>query len=141
VSGTKNIGMLMRDFQKAKVHMGIVINEYGGVEGLITMEDIIEEITGEIFDEFDVESNDIIKGKNEEYLVNPFIPVKEFNINFEANIPLSESYNTLGGFLSYVTGHIPDIYERIDYSGFTFIISSKHRNAIKQVKVFRNVKT
>lgn len=138
VAETKNIGILMREFQKAKVHMGIVVNEYGGVEGLITMEDIIEEITGEIMDEYDVESPDIIKGKNQEYLVNPFIPVKEFNRKFSAKIPESENYNTLGGFLYNVTGHIPELYERIDYSGFTFVIASKQRNTIKKVKVIKN---
>lgn len=138
VAETKNIGILMREFQKAKVHMGIVVNEYGGVEGLITMEDIIEEITGEIMDEYDVESPDIIKGKNQEYLVNPFIPVKEFNRKFSAKIPESENYNTLGGFLYNVTGHIPELYERIDYSGFTFVITSKQRNTIKKVKVIKN---
>lgn len=137
VSETKNIGILMRDFQKEKVHMGIVVNEYGGVEGLITMEDIIEEITGEIMDEYDIESPDIIKGKNQEYLVNPFIPVKEFNEKFNANIPIDTRYNTLGGFLFNVTGHIPELYERIDFSGFTFIITNKQRNTIKQVKVIK----
>ncbi len=138
VSETKNIGILLRDFQKSKVHMGIVVNEYGGVEGLVTMEDIIEEITGEILDEYDTESPDIIKAKDQEYLVNPFIPVDEFNEKFKASIPQDKGYNTLGGFLYYVTGHIPALYERIDYSGFTFIISSKQRNTIKQVKVIKS---
>ncbi len=138
VSETKNIGELMREFQKQKVQMGIVINEYGGVEGLITMEDIIEEITGEIMDEYDNESPDIIKGKNQDYLVNPFITVVEFNKNFNASIPIDDHYNTLGGFLYYVTGHLPALYERIDYSGFTFIITNKQRNTIKQVKVINN---
>lgn len=138
VSETKNIGNLLRDFQKEKVHIGIVVNEYGGVEGLITLEDIIEEITGEIMDEYDVESPDIIKGKNQEYLVNPFIPVKEFNEKFDANIPIDSRFNTLGGFLYNVTGHIPELYERIDFSGFTFIITNKQRNTIKQVKVIKN---
>ncbi len=137
ISGTKNIGLLMREFQKQKVHMGIVVNEYGGVEGLITMEDIIEEITGEIMDEYDTESPDILKGKNQEYLVNPAIQVKEFNEKFKAKIPISTQYNTLGGFLFNVTGHIPEQYERIDYSGFTFIITNKQRNTIKQVKVIK----
>lgn len=138
VSETKNIGELMREFQKQKVQMGIVINEYGGVQGLITMEDIIEEITGEIMDEYDNESPDIIKGKNQDYLVNPFITVVEFNKNFNASIPIDDHYNTLGGFLYYVTGHLPALYERIDYSGFTFIITNKQRNTIKQVKVINN---
>ncbi len=138
VSETKNIGILMREFQKAKVHMGIVVNEYGGVEGLVTMEDIIEEITGEIMDEYDVETPDIVKGKNQEYIVNPAIPVKEFNEKFSAKIPVDGHYNTLGGFLYYVTGHIPELYERIDHAGLTFIIASKQRNTIKQVKVIKN---
>jgi len=138
VSETKNIGILLREFQKNKVHMGIVVNEYGGVEGLVTMEDIIEEITGEIMDEYDTESPDIIKAKDQEYLVNPFIPVNEFNEKFKASIPQDKGYNTLGGFLYHVTGHIPALYERIDYSGFTFIITSKQRNTIKQVKVIKN---
>ncbi|MBN8586572.1 MAG: HlyC/CorC family transporter [Ignavibacteria bacterium] len=138
VNETKNIGILLREFQKQKVHIGIVVNEYGGVEGLVTMEDIIEEITGEIMDEYDIESPDIIKGKNQEYIVNPFIPVEEFNMKFNASLPLDKGYNTLGGFLYNVTGHIPSLYERIDYSGFTFIIAAKQRNTIKQVKVIKN---
>ena len=138
VNETKNIGILLREFQKQKVHIGIVVNEYGGVEGLVTMEDIIEEITGEIMDEYDIESPDIIKGKNQEYIVNPFIPVEEFNRKFNASLPLDKGYNTLGGFLYNVTGHIPSLYERIDYSGFTFIIAAKQRNTIKQVKVIKN---
>lgn len=138
VNETKNIGILLREFQKHKVHMGIVVNEYGGVEGLVTMEDIIEEITGEIMDEYDTESPDIIKGRNQEYIVNPVITVEEFNKKFQASIPQDKGYNTLGGFLYYVTGHIPELYERIDYSGFTFIIAAKQRNTIKQVKVIKN---
>jgi CBS domain containing-hemolysin-like protein len=139
VSETKNIGELLREFQKNKVHMGIVINEYGGVEGLVTIEDIIEEITGEIMDEYDIETPDIIKGKENEFIVNPFITIEEFNKSFSAKIPESNNYNTLGGFLFYVTGHIPDLYERIDYTGFTFIVIAKQKNTIKQVKVIKKL--
>ena len=141
VSDSKHIGILLREFQKNKVHMGIVINEFGGVEGLVTMEDVIEEITGEIFDEYDIETPDIVKSKDQEYLVNPAILIKEFNEKFEAAIPEDGQYNTLGGFLYNVTGHIPEIYERIDFSGFTFIITSKQRNTIKQVKVTKNTES
>lgn len=137
VSETKNIGILMREFQKQKVHMGIVVNEFGGVEGLVTMEDIIEEITGEIMDEYDVETPEVIKGKSQEYLVNPVILISDFNKKFKTNIPDVEEYNTLGGFLFKVTGHIPELYERIDYGGYTFVISAKQRNTIKQVKVIK----
>lgn len=138
ISGTKQIGILMREFQKNKVHMGIIVDEFGGVEGLITMEDIIEEITGEIMDEYDEETPEVIKGKNQEYLVNPIITIRDFNAKFSAKIPEESGYNTLGGFLCQVTGHIPALYERIDYSGFTFIISNRQRNTIKQVKITRS---
>jgi CBS domain containing-hemolysin-like protein len=137
VSETKNIGILMREFQKQKVHMGIVVNEFGGVEGLITLEDIIEEITGEIMDEYDVETPEVIKGKSQEYLVNPVILISDFNKKFKTTIPEVDEYNTLGGFLFKVTGHIPELYERIDYGGYTFVITSKQRNTIKQVKVIK----
>jgi CBS domain containing-hemolysin-like protein len=137
VSETKNIGILMREFQKQKVHMGIVVNEFGGVEGLVTMEDIIEEITGEIMDEYDVETPEVIKGRSQEYLVNPVILISDFNKKFKTNIPDVDEYNTLGGFLFKVTGHIPELYERIDYGGYTFVITSKQRNTIKQVKVIK----
>lgn len=137
VSETKNIGILMREFQKQKVHMGIVVNEFGGVEGLITLEDIIEEITGEIMDEYDVETPEVIKGKSQEYLVNPVILISDFNKKFKTTIPEVDEYNTLGGFLFKVTGHIPELFERIDYGGYTFVITSKQRNTIKQVKVIK----
>jgi len=137
VSETKNIGILMREFQKQKVHMGIVVNEFGGVEGLVTMEDIIEEITGEIMDEYDVETPEVIKGKSQEYLVNPVILISDFNKKFKTTIPDVDEYNTLGGFLFKVTGHIPELFERIDYGGYTFVITSKQRNTIKQVKVIK----
>lgn len=137
VASTKPIGSLMKEMQKQSVHMGIVVNEYGGVEGLITMEDIIEEIVGDIRDEYDLDYQEIVKGKEGDYFVDPIISIGDFNKNFKCDIPPDQYYNTLGGFLCKVTGHIPDLYERIDYAGFTFIITKKQRNAMKQIKVIR----
>jgi CBS domain containing-hemolysin-like protein len=134
-SKTKHIGILLKEFQKNSVHMGIVVNEYGGVEGLLTMEDIIEEIVGEIKDEYDSDYSEIVKGTSGEYFLDPIISIKDFNQKFEASIPEDPFYNTLGGFLCKVTGHIPDIYERIDYERHSFIITRKQGNAMKQIKV------
>jgi CBS domain containing-hemolysin-like protein len=121
--------------QKSKAHMAIVVDEYGGVEGLVTIEDIIEEIVGEIEDEYDVESNNVTSDKSGVYLVNPLITVEEFNKKFNTSIPEDPDYQTLSGFLQKVTGHIPEIYERIDYRGISFIVTKKSGNRILQLRV------
>lgn len=133
---TKHIGEILKDFQRKHIHLGIVINEHGGVEGLVTLEDIIEEIVGEIEDEYDTESEDVKVEKKGIYLVNPEITIEEFNKTFGADIPDNpEEYQTLSGFLQTVTGHIPDIYERIDYKGIVITVMKKSGNKLLQVKV------
>jgi CBS domain containing-hemolysin-like protein len=133
---TKRIGEILRDFQKKHVHIGIVVNEHGGVEGLITLEDIIEEIVGEIEDEYDTETDSIQRERRGVYLVNPDISIEEFNKRFKADIPEDpDEYQTVSGFLQTVTGHIPDIYERIDYRGLVMIVMKKSGNKLLQVKV------
>lgn len=135
VSSTKQIGNLLKEMQRNKVHIAIVVDEYGGVEGLITIEDIIEEIVGEIQDEYDVEAQEVVAEKSGVYLVNPIISVDDFNRKFNANIPEDTDYQTLNGFLQKVTGHIPEVYERIDYKGMSFVITKKTGNRILQVRV------
>ena len=138
VPETRHIGDLLKDFQKKRLHIGIVVNEHGGVEGLITLEDIIEEIVGEIEDEYDIETRNIEKDKLGIYLVNPVISIDDFNIKFNSDIPIDiDEYQTLSGFLQKVTGHIPEIYERIDYKGLVFTILKKIGNKLLQVKIQR----
>ncbi len=135
VSSTKQIGNLLKEMQRNKVHMAIVVDEYGGVEGLVTIEDIIEEIVGEIQDEYDVEASNVVTEKSGVYLVNPIISIEEFNKKFNANIPEDTDYQTLNGFLQKVTGHIPEVYERIDYKGLSYVVTKKTGNRILQVRV------
>jgi CBS domain containing-hemolysin-like protein len=135
VSNTKRIGDMMKELQKNKVHLAIVVNEYGGVEGLVTMEDIIEEIVGEIQDEYDVDSQEVIPEKSGMYLVNPIISIEDFNRKFNTTIPEDPDYQTLNGFIQKVTGHIPEVYERVDYKGVSFIITRKSGNMVQQVRV------
>jgi CBS domain containing-hemolysin-like protein len=134
-SSTKQIGNLLKDMQKNRVHMSILVDEYGGIEGLITIEDIIEEIVGEIQDEYDIESQEVIPEKSGVYLVNPIISIEDFNKRFNSTIPEDPDYQTLSGFLQKVTGHIPEVYERIDYKGMSFVITKKSGNRILQVRV------
>ncbi|MEO8446587.1 MAG: hemolysin family protein [bacterium] len=134
---TKHIGDILTDFQRKHIHLGIVVNEHGGVEGLVTLEDIIEEIVGEIEDEYDTEVEGTVKGeKKGVYYVNPEIPIEEFNKTFSADIPVdSDEYHTLSGFLQTVTGHVPDIYERIDYNGIVMTVMKKSGNKLLQLKI------
>jgi CBS domain containing-hemolysin-like protein len=136
VPETKHIGELLKEMQRKRIHLVIVVNEHGGVEGLATLEDIIEEIVGEIEDEYDVENKAIEVGKKGVYLVNPNIPIDEFNNKFNADIPVDdEEYQTLSGFLQQVTGHIPEIYERIDYKGISMTVTKKAGNKLLQIKI------
>lgn len=136
VPENKHIGELLKEFQRKRIHLAIVVNEHGGVEGLITIEDIIEEIVGEIEDEYDVESDKVQRDKRGIFYVNPNITIKEFNARFRTDIPENDDeYHTLSGFLQTVTGHIPDIYERIDYKGLSFTITKKSGNRLLQVKI------
>lgn len=136
VPETKHIGELLKEMQRKRIHLVVVVNEHGGVEGLATLEDIIEEIVGEIEDEYDVENNAIEVGKKGIYLVNPNISIEEFNTKFRADIPENEEeYQTLSGFLQQVTGHIPEIYERIDYKGISMTIMKKAGNKLLQIKI------
>ncbi|MGH2575159.1 MAG: hemolysin family protein, partial [Ignavibacteria bacterium] len=136
VSATKQIGDLLKELQKKKAHLAIVVDEYGGVEGLVTIEDIIEEIVGEIQDEYDVDSRQVVEADRKGiYLVNPMISIKDFNSRFKADIPEDPDYQTFGGFLQKVTGHIPEVYERIDYKGMSFIVTKKTGNKILQLRV------
>ncbi len=133
---TKHIGEVLKDFQRKHIHLAVVVNEHGGVEGLVTLEDIIEEIVGEIEDEYDIETNSVQRGKKGVYLVNPQIEIKEFNKRFKTDIPVdSDDYQTLSGFLQTVTGHIPEIYERIDYKDISMTVMKKAQNKLLQIKI------
>lgn len=140
VPETKQIGEILKDFQKKRIHLGIVVNEHGNVEGLITLEDIIEEIVGEIEDEYDIDTRNVQKDKLGIFLVNPIISIEEFNQKFKSDIPIdNDDYHTLSGFLQMVTGHVPEIYERVDYKEFVFTIMKKSGNRLLQVKVQRMI--
>ena len=140
VPETKQIGEILKDFQKKRIHLGIVVNEHGNVEGLITLEDIIEEIVGEIEDEYDIDTRNVQKDKLGIFLVNPIISIEEFNQKFKSDIPIdNDDYHTLSGFLQKVTGHVPEIYERVDYKEFVFTIMKKTGNRLLQVKVQRMI--
>ncbi len=129
------ISQLMKELQERKIHMAIVVDEFGGTEGLITMEDILEEIVGEIHDEYDEVLKDVEQSADGSALVNARIPVKDFNEKFGSGIPEDSEYETLSGFLHEITGRIPEQNEEIRYENLQFTIIKKSQRRIRQVKV------
>ncbi len=138
VSETQPISDLLVQFQKNRVHMGVVVSEHGGVEGIVTLEDILEELVGEIRDESDVgETPDVIESGNAIF-VDPTMSIADFNTHFENRLPaLEESgdYQTLSGYVQKQAGHIPNIGETIEADGLRFTITRKKRHKLEQIKI------
>lgn len=139
VPGAKKINVLLQEFREKKNHLAIVVDEYGGTEGIITLEDILEEIVGDITDESDeVESyftkiddrNYIFDGK---VLLNDFY--KAFNVDEVAFERLRGDADTLAGLLLELIGDIPEADNKVNIEGFTFTIAAVDNRRIKKIKV------
>jgi len=139
VPESKRISELLRDFQSKKIHLAIVLDEFGGTEGIVTMEDIIEEIVGEIHDEYDEVKKSIEQASDGIALVDANLSIHDFNQQFGASIPETGDYETLAGFLQKLIGRFPEVNEEIQHEGFTFAIVSKSARRIRQVKVISPV--
>ncbi len=137
VPESKKISQLLRELQQNKVHLAIVIDEHGGTEGIVTMEDIIEEIVGEILDEYDEATKSVVVSSDGSSIVDATISISEFNQQFGADIPETSDYETLGGFLQKLTGRLPELHEEIRQNDLIFTIAGKRARRIKHVKVVR----
>jgi putative hemolysin len=129
------ISHLMQELQATKQHMAIVIDEFGGTAGIITMEDILEEIVGEIHDEYDEELREVESVADGSYLINGRFSISDLNERFHIEIPETDEYDTVSGFLCKLTGRIPDLHEEIPYRHLVFSIIKKSQRRIRQVKV------
>jgi CBS domain containing-hemolysin-like protein len=142
VPETKKINDLLREFQSKKIHMAVVIDEYGGTSGIITLEDILEEIVGEITDESDDEMPMHRKVDENTYIFEGKTLLIDFNKVFELeddpfNYVRGES-ETLAGLILELTGEIPPKNKTIRYRDFTFMIESADRRRIKEIRVHIN---
>jgi CBS domain containing-hemolysin-like protein len=135
VPESKKISRLLREFQLHKVHLGSVVDEYGGTEGIVTMEDIIEEIVGEILDEYDEVRKSVEQASDGSVLVDAAVTIAEFNLQFRVKIPEATGYETLAGYLQTITGRLPESNEEIKTEDFIFTILTKSARRIRQVKV------
>lgn len=134
---TKDVSELLQRMQREKIHMAVVVDEYGQTEGIVTMEDILEEIVGNILDEHDEELKDEIhKNAEGEYMVDGFTPLEDLEDLLEIEFP-DEDFETLNGFLLYELGRLPEEGEtfKIEYQGYAFIPEKIEENRIMTVKI------
>jgi CBS domain containing-hemolysin-like protein len=140
VPDTKKISQIMKDFQTKKNHMAIVLDEFGGFEGSVTMEDILEEIVGEINDEYDEETKPFEISPTGGLVVDGMLNVSDYNEKFDGfEIPEDEDYDTVGGFVIKCAGRIPEINERIVYQDKIFTILKKDERRISRIKIEKSV--
>jgi putative hemolysin len=135
VPESKKISVLLKELQKNRQHMAIVIDEFGGTEGIITIEDIVEEIVGEIRDEYDEEQSEMETTTDGSVVVNGGISIHDFNERFKTDVPEDNQYDTISGFLHKLTERIPELYEEIKYENVSFIVIKKNERRIRQVKI------
>jgi CBS domain containing-hemolysin-like protein len=137
VPETKRVAELMREMQDQKFHMAIVVDEYGGTAGLVTLEDLIEELVGEIVDEYDVEEPLIEWLPNGDSRVNARMPVDELNDLLHAHLPESDDWDSVGGLLLNVLGHVPTSGESGDVNGWRLTAERVQGRRISRVRVTR----
>lgn len=131
VPGSIPLTRLLRDFQTSRVHMGIVIDEYGGTDGLVTLEDILEELVGEIVDETDLEHQPLVLVAENELLAEGSCDLREINDFFGTSFPQTE-HRSLNGYLLDVLGYVPNAGEEIRYDGVTFRILESSETQVLQ---------
>jgi len=137
VPESKRIDSLLREFKRHHLHIAMAIDEYGGISGIVTMEDIIEEIVGDIQDEFDKEGEDIITINENVWLCDARVDLDDLNETIGAQFP-NEDFDSLGGFVFDLFGKVPVKYEKSSWNNYDFIVQDMEGHRINVIKVIRN---
>jgi len=136
VPETKPLRVLLHEFQNQKLHIAIVLDEYGGTAGIVTLEDILEELVGEIADEYEEIPPEPVKKIDENTIeADARTYIDDLNDKFELNLPEDEDYETVGGFVFSRLGYIPKTNESFDYENLKFTIASAEDRKIKRIKI------
>ncbi len=138
---SKRLNALLKEFRSSHNHMAIVVDEYGGVAGLLTIEDVLEEIVGEIDDEHDPEEAEFIRPDGDKdgrpcFAVRALTRIDDFNEFFECELS-DEEYDTIGGLVMHELGRLPRRGERIDFDGFEFAVTKADKRRIDTLQVQR----
>lgn len=136
VPESKRLDSLLREFRITKNHMAIVVNEYGGVAGLVTIEDVLEQIVGEIEDEHDIDDDDyLIKDlEGDDFTVKAITPIDEFNEHFKTRYR-DDEFDTIGGLVMQAFGHLPQREESVDMGNLRFTVLSADGRTIRLLRV------
>jgi magnesium and cobalt exporter, CNNM family len=134
VPETKDLAALLRDFRRTKEHMAIVVDEYGAMEGIVTLEDLLEEIVGEIEDEFDLPDESVERIDEHRIRIHGTYTIDDFNEDFRVSLP-EEDYNTVGGFVFGELGHAPQEGDAVEHDGLLFTVFETDGHRIERLEV------
>ncbi|SNC75192.1 Hemolysin, contains CBS domains [Hymenobacter gelipurpurascens] len=135
VPETKKINRLLRQFQRKHMHMAVVSDEFGGVSGIVTIEDIMEELVGEIQDEYDNEVPVVEKVSDLEYRVNTATPISDANEYLPFPLPEGDDYESVGGLLNVIYGNIPEVGDVAVLDNYEFRVLKRSRRAVELVQL------
>lgn len=137
VPESKPVQELLAEFKATKVHIAIVLDEYGGTAGLITVEDIVEEVVGDIQDEYEQEQEapSIQRLDDTTCEVDARVYVDDLNDELDTNLPEDEDYDTIGGFVTSTLGHIPDVNESFEYDNIRLTVLDAQRTRVNRVRI------
>jgi CBS domain containing-hemolysin-like protein len=134
VPATARLGTVLKQMQSARTHLAFAVNEHGGLEGIVTLEDLLEEIVGEIDDEFDEEVRSQIVEENGTYLLDGMLAVRDANRRLNLNLPEVGNYTTLAGFLLAKTGRLLRQGEVVEHEGAHLTVERVERQRIRRVR-------
>ena len=134
VPETKRADSLLEEFKKDKSHLAVVIDEYGEICGLVTIEDILEELVGEIEDEHDIDDLDLIQVSEKEFIADAKIEIDEFEERFEINLNES-SVETLGGYMTKKLGILPKVGDKIIVESIELVVTAADKRRIKKIGI------
>lgn len=132
VPETKSIDELFKELKSKRIHIAIVVDEYGGTSGLVTIEDLIEEIVGDIQDEHDAEEEEFSKVGEDSYIADARIDIDDLSEKLDIEIP-KEDYDTLGGFLVHMSNNIPSVMDEIKYKNIVFTVIEADERKVSKV--------
>jgi CBS domain containing-hemolysin-like protein len=134
IPGTARQGTVIKRMQRARTHLAFVVDEHDGLEGIVTLEDLLEEIVGEINDEFDEEMRaQIVKEADGTYLLDGMLAVRDANRRFSLQLPEEASYTTLAGFMLAKAGRLLQPGESVEHEGARFTVRRVERRRIRRI--------
>ena len=139
VPETKPIDDLMEEFKSRKTSIAIVVDEWGGTEGLVTLEDVVEEVVGEIRDPYDQEESNVFKQNDGSFIVDGSITIYDLKEETDIEFPEERDYDTLAGFILDTLTDIPQTGEHVEYNNMVFTVQTVENNRIGKVKIQKNV--